>query len=192
MKIVDCRNLACPAPVINVKKALEEGTDLQILVDDGAPHENVARFLRNRNYQVIEQRDGIGWLLTISGTLGNVGLIPIPSSHGSRILLITSDRIGDGPEELGRLLMKNFIHTLLETKDIPSRIIFLNTGVFLTCEVSDVREALEKLHGAGVEIFSCGLCLDFFKLKDQLRAGTITNMLVTVESLLSAEQVIKL
>jgi intracellular sulfur oxidation DsrE/DsrF family protein len=75
---------------------------------------------------------------------------------------------------------------------MPNQIIFLNTGVFLSCEGSDVCEALEKLRGMGVEIFSCGICLDFFMLKDKLRAGTTTNMLVTVESLLSGGQVIKL
>jgi selenium metabolism protein YedF len=88
--------------------------------------------------------------------------------------------------------MKNIIHTLLETSELPSRMLFLNTGVFLTCEGSDVREALEKLQGMGVEIFSCGICLEFFKLKDKLRAGAVTNMLVTVESLLTAGLVIKL
>lgn len=192
MKTIDCRNLSCPAPVISVKRALEEGTDIQVLLDDGAPRENVTRFSRNRGYQVTEQRDGSAWILTISGTPETAAADSLSSPNGTRILLITSDRLGDGPEELGRLLMKNFIHTLLETSELPSRILFLNTGVFLSCEGSDVREALEKLSGMGVEIFSCGLCLDFFKLKEKLRAGATTNMLVTVESLLSAGQVIKL
>lgn len=191
MKTIDCRNQACPAPVINVKNALETENEILVIVDDGAARENVARFSRNRGYQVTEQQDDRGWTLTISGTADKKAAIPLPSSGGS-ILLITSDRLGDGPEELGRLLMKNFIHTLLESCKLPSKIIFLNTGVFMTCEGSDVREALEKLHGMGVEIFSCGICLDFFILKDKLRVGTTTNMLVTVESLLSAGQVIKL
>jgi hypothetical protein len=70
--------------------------------------------------------------------------------------------------------------------------LFLNTGVFLTCEGSDLLEALGKLHGMGVEVFSCGLCLDFFKIKEQLRAGATTNMLAIAEDLLSADHVIKL
>jgi selenium metabolism protein YedF len=192
IKIIDCRNQACPAPVINVKKALEEQNELQVLLDDGAPRENVARFSRNRGYSVTEKREGSGWLLTICGTPETDAVSPPQPSGNNRILMITSNRLGDGPEELGSLLMKNFIHTLLETSEIPSRILFLNTGVFLTCEGSDVQEALKKLHGMGVEIFSCGLCLDYFKLKDKLRAGATTNMLTTVESLLTAGQVIKL
>jgi selenium metabolism protein YedF len=162
-----------------------------VIVDDGAPRENVARFSRNRGYNVTEQQDGTSWVLTISGSPDKTGPTSLTSPDRDRILLITSDRLGDGPEELGRLLMKNLIHTLLETSVTPSRMLFLNTGVFLTCDGSDVLEALEKLQGMGTEIFSCGVCLEYFKLKDKLRAGAVTNMLVTVESLLTAGQVIK-
>jgi selenium metabolism protein YedF len=193
MKTIDCRNQACPAPVINVKHALEEGTEITALVDDGAPRENVARFARNRGYHVIEQKDATaGWRIMISSPSEKALSVSPPSAAGNSVLLITSDCLGNGPDELGKLLMKNFIHTLLEASQLPARILFLNAGVFLTCEGSDVCEALEKLHGMGVEIFSCGLCLDFFKLKDKLRVGSTTNMLVTVESLLTAGQVIKL
>jgi selenium metabolism protein YedF len=192
METIDCRNLSCPAPVINVKKALQEHAEIRVLLDDGAPRENVTRFSRNRGCRVTEERDGSGWILTISGSAGTVYSAPEAVSQGSRVVMITSDRLGDGPEELGRLLMRNFVHTLLETAELPSRMLFLNTGVFLTCEGSDVLEALGKLHGMGVEIFSCGLCLDFFTIKDKLRVGATTNMLATAEYLLSADSVIKL
>jgi len=192
MTTIDCRNLACPAPVITVKKALEEQTGLRVLLDDGAPRENVTRFARNRGCQVGEERDGSGWALTITSG-GKPAEKPATTAvSGEKVLLVTSDRLGDGPEELGRLLMKNFIHTLLETSDLPARMLFLNSGVFLTAEGSDVLEALEKLGGMGVEIFSCGLCLDFFKLKDKLKAGGTTNMLMIAESLLAAGQTIRL
>jgi len=192
METIDCRNQSCPAPVINVKKALQEHAELRVLLDDGAPRENVTRFSRNRGCQVTEERDGSGWVLTISGAADAAKPASGTVSQGSRVIMITSDRFGDGPEELGRLLMKNFIHTLLETGDLPTRMLFLNSGVFLTCEGSDVIEALGKLHGMGVEIFSCGLCLDFFKIKEKLRAGATTNMLAIAEYLLSDDIVIKL
>jgi selenium metabolism protein YedF len=192
METIDCRNLSCPAPVINVKKALQEHAEIRVLLDDGAPHENVTRFSRNRGCRVTEERDGPDWILTITGTANTLHPVSGDVSQGYRVVMITSDRLGDGPEELGRLLMKNFVHTLLETSELPNRMLFLNTGVFLTCEGSDVLEALEKLHGMGVEIFSCGLCLDFFKSKDKLRAGVTTNMLATAEYLLSADLVVKL
>lgn len=192
MHTIDCRNMACPAPVITVKKALLEQTELRVLLDDGAPRENVTRFARNRGFQVQEEQDGGNCALTISAGATSVPPGEAPARQGNRIILITSDLLGDGPQELGRLLMKNFIHTLLETRDTPAQIFFMNRGVLLTTEGSDVLEALEKIAGMGVEIFSCGLCLDFFDLKSKLKVGGTTNMLTTVESLLSAAQVVKL
>jgi len=192
METIDCRNLSCPAPVINVKKALQEHTEIRVFLDDGAPYENVTRFSRNRGCRVTEERDGSGWILTITSTAETACPVTTAVSQHNRLVMITSDRLGDGPEELGRLLMKNFIHILLETSELPNRMLFLNTGVFLTCEGSDIREALGKLHGMGVEIFSCGLCLDFFKIKEKLQVGATTNMLATAEYLLSADLVIKL
>ena len=134
METIDCRNLSCPAPVINVKKALQEHSEIRVLLDDGAPRENVTRFSRNRGCRVSEERDGSGWVLTISGSAGTVHPDPEAASQGSRVVMITSDRLGDGPEELGRLLMRNFVHTLLETAELPARMLFLNTRRF-----SDLR-----------------------------------------------------
>lgn len=193
MKTIDCRNMACPVPVITVKKALEEQGELEVLLDDGAPRENVGRFARNRGCRVSEQPDGAGgWRLAITAGEGSVKPDAGGAVNGERVLLIGSNRLGDGPEELGMLLMKNFIHTLLETAEPPSRILFLNTGVFLTTEGSDVLEALNKLGDMGVEILSCGLCLDFFGRKEKLGAGGTTNMLTIAESLLGAGRVITL
>jgi selenium metabolism protein YedF len=192
METIDCRNLSCPAPVINVKKALQEHAEIRVFLDDGASRENVTRFSRNRGCRVTEERDGPGWILTITGAADTARPVSDTVSQGGRVVMITSDRIGDGPEDLGRLLMKNFVHTLLETSELPNRMLFLNRGVFLTCEGSDILEALGKLHGMGVEIFTCGLCLDYFKIKEKLRAGATTNMLATAEYLLSADLVIKL
>ena len=193
MKIIDCRNMACPAPVISVKKALEEHGELQVLLDNGAPRENVGRFARNRGFQVSEEQIETGaWALSITSDVNITTSGTSRDLNSGRVLLITSNCLGEGPEELGRLLMKNFIHTLLETRDQPTSILFLNSGIFLTTDGSDVLEALEKLKGMGVEILSCGLCLDFFGCKEKLRVGGTTNMLSTAENLLSAAQVIKL
>jgi len=192
METIDCRNLACPAPVITVKKALQEHAEIRVYLDDGAPYENVTRFSRNQGCRITEEREGSGWALTIRAADLPAATLPEPPSPAERVMMITSDRLGEGPEDLGRLLMKNFIHTLLETSTLPARMLFLNTGVLLTTEGSDTLEALGKLQDMGVEIFSCGLCLDFFKIKDKLGVGTTTNMLATAECLLSAGLVIKL
>lgn len=192
MNTIDCRNMTCPAPVISVKKALETALELRILLDDGAPRENVTRFARNRGYKVNEERTESGWAITVTADAATTANPAVEAKQGEQMLLFTSDRLGEGPEELGRLLMKNFIHTLLETSDTPQRIFFMNSGVFLPCAGSDVHEALSKLADMGVEILSCGLCLDFFGLKEKERIGSITNMLTTAECMLSSARVIKL
>lgn len=193
MKRIDCRNMACPAPVISVKKALEELGELQVLLDNGAPRENVGRFARIRGFLVSEEQDETGgWALTITSNDNTKKTGDSKSLNSDRVMLITTDRLGEGPEELGRLLMKNLIHTLLETSDQPASMVFINSGIFLTTEGSEVLEALEKLQNMGVEVLSCGLCLDFFARKEELRVGGTTNMLSIAEHLLNAPQVIKL
>jgi selenium metabolism protein YedF len=192
MEMIDCRNQPCPAPVISVKKALQEHAEIRVLLDDGAPRENVTRFSRNRGCRVTEERDGSGWILTISASTDTALPASGTVSPRDRVIMITSDRLGDGTEELGRLLMKNFIHTLLESDRLPARMLFLNSGVFLTCAGAETLEALGKLRDLGVEIFSCGLCLDFFQLKEKLQVGSTTNMLAIADYLLSADSVIRL
>ena len=166
MKTIDCRNMACPLPVVTVKRALESsgGKPVRILLDDGAPRENVRRFAEGRGFDVEETSLADGFAFVIGGTGERV---PIAKTATERpaVILVGSDRLGDGPDELGRLLMKNFIITLLDVEKVPDRILFLNTGVFLTTEGSEVLEALESLGNRGVEVLSCGVCLDFFNRK---------------------------
>lgn len=193
MKTIDCRNMACPQPVVMVKRALEEnpGEPLNVLLDNGAPRENVSRFAVNRGLAVEETAIGGAFSLVISGMLPQTKEGAV-SKGGKTVMLVAADRLGDGPEELGRLLMKNFIITLLDVTAVPDLMLFVNTGVLLTTEGSEVIEALEKLGNRGVEIFSCGVCLDFFHRKDKLAAGTVTNMFTIAESMLQARSVIRI
>ena len=196
MKTIDCRGQACPAPVIATKKALEEsGTGIRVLVDDGAPRENVVRFVKNRGYQVVETAEADGWSLLVTGSTTaeeTPQSTVTATASGDRVLLITSNQLGDGSEELGYLLMKNFIFTLLETPQQPDRILFLNSGVLLATEGAETVEALKRLEERGVELLACGVCLDYFKKKDQLAVGQVTNMFSTAEHLLAAASVIRL
>jgi len=196
LKTIDCRNMACPQPVVTVKRALEEspGESLTVLVDGGAPRENVSRFAANRGLMVAEAPVEGGYSLVLSGNgiFPEVGKTNAPVGEGKSIMLVGSDRLGDGPEELGRLLMKNFMITLLDVTELPDRIFFINTGVLLTTAGSEIVEVLEKLENQGCEVFSCGVCLDFFHCKDKLVAGSVTNMFTIAESMLKARSVIRL
>jgi len=195
LKTIDCRDMACPAPVITTKRALEQfaGASITVYVDEGAARENVTRFATSRGYLLTETKLDNGYSLEIaSNPASENSKVAIRETGTGRFILVTSDRMGDGPEELGKLLMKNFIITLLDLPDLPDRIFFLNTGVHLTTEGSEVITALAKLNDLGVEIMSCGLCLDYFRKKDNLAVGAVTNLYNTAENLMLADSVIKL
>lgn len=195
MKTVDCRNMACPVPVVTTKRALEDaaGETVQVLVDPGAPRENVTRFAVNRGFQVEESAVEGGFALIISAAGGAAApAAKVTPRGGDSVMVIGSDRMGEGPEELGRLLMKNFLITLLDVSEPPDRIFFVNSGVLLATEGAETLEALEKLGNKGVEIMSCGLCLDFFHQKEKLKAGAVTNMFTIAENLTQAGSVIRL
>lgn len=193
MNSLDVRGMACPLPVVSVKRALESAQgELRVLLDDGAPRENVRRFAEGRGYQVQEEPLEGAFAFTISGADKKQETTVAVERSGATVMLIGSDRLGDGPEELGRLLMKNFIITLLDLAEVPDRMLFVNSGVLLTAQGSEVIEALEALGNRGVEVLSCGICLDFFKKKELLAAGGVTNMFTIAESMLQARSVVRL
>lgn len=96
-------------------------------------------------------------------------------------IMICTDSIGTGEEELGHSLMKSYIYSLTEVDDKPSCMMFLNKGIYLTTEGSPVLEMLKQLADEGVEILTCGACLDYYKLTDALSVGEVTNMYYNVE-----------
>jgi selenium metabolism protein YedF len=107
-------------------------------------------------------------------------------------MLVASDQLGSGDEALGQLLIASFINALPEAKPRPSKIMFINRGVMLTTEGSRVLDTLKQLEKDGVQIFSCGTCLNHYQLKEKLKVGQITNMYDTVNSLLNAEKVVRI
>jgi selenium metabolism protein YedF len=107
----------------------------------------------------------------------------------SKTILIQSDVLGRGNDELGQLLMANFLRLLGESKEKPATLIFWNTGVWLVAEGSWAQGHLKTLEEQGVEILACRTCLDFFGLTDKLAVGKPTNMSRSIESLLNTEMV---
>jgi len=114
------------------------------------------------------------------------------ASAGGTVFFITSSALGSGSQELGEILMRSFIYVIKEHRPLPARIFFLNSGVYLTTEGSTVLEDLLELEKMGVAILSCGTCLDYYRLKEKLQVGKITNMYDTVESLCAATKCISL
>jgi selenium metabolism protein YedF len=106
------------------------------------------------------------------------------------LLVIKSSGIGDGEPDLGQKLLNSFLNVLLETKNIPAKIIFMATGIFLTTEGSSVIDILEKFAANGSAILSCGTCLEYYGRKDKLIIGDPTNMKDTVNAMLSYKEIL--
>jgi len=106
------------------------------------------------------------------------------------VVVVTTDTFGQGDSTLGKLLMKNYIYALKELDNKPSSIIFLNRGVFLTTEGSEVINDLKELEKIGVEIISCGTCLDYYNLKEKLQVGSVGNMYTIAEKMSKSRAVV--
>jgi len=105
----------------------------------------------------------------------------------SKVLLVTSDVMGRGEDKLGELLMATFLRQLGDSQEKPTTIIFLNTGVRLTCHGSNVLTPIKNLEGQGVEILSCTTCLEYFNFREQLEVGNPTTMAKTIQLIMTAD-----
>jgi len=187
-KLVDCRGLACPQPVINTKKALEEADSdtITTIVDNDVARQNVTLFAKNAGHQVREQQKDGFYHLTINRGDASPPAIQDNESEaqtsasaqvGGTVYFITSNELGQGSPDLGEVLIKSLFTTLTDMNPPPSALLFLNTGVYLTCQGSPVQEQLETIQGTGTIILACGTCLEYYHLKEKLLFGNISNML---------------
>lgn len=190
---INNRGLDCPQPVINTKRALEEmeqGTVISI-VDNDAARENVTRFAENAGCQVKVEENNGEFYLTITKGEGTTPTKVVSASceTGSMVYLITSNTFGSGSEDLGETLMISFFNSLME-QPAPKGIMLVNSGVRLAIKHSRVLEQLNKLAERGTEVLACGTCLDYYKLKEQLALGRVTNMLEILENLTGEAKVV--
>lgn len=191
MKEIDARGLKCPEPVIITKKALEEIEEGQIIsvVDNTIAMENLSRLASGLNLKYeIDERDGC-YYVTINKTKNN-NKESLNEKKDNTVIVIDSNKLGSGNDELGEVLMKSYTYALTEISPLPKTMIFLNSGVKLTTEGSDVLDNIMKLQQAGVEIISCGTCLDFYGLKEKVKVGIVSNMYSIIENMNSATKVI--
>ena len=146
------------------------------------------RFAKSQGCKVkVSQKEGIFHI-----AISKAKPMQVESKRNDIVILITGDKFGTGDEKPCRVLMKSFLSTLCDSEAKPVKIILMNSAVKLATEGSDVLEALQLLEEQGVEIFSCGACLEYYKVKDALRAGKINDMYDTIQSLMSAGKVIKI
>ncbi len=199
-KTIDVRALDCPKPVIETQKAIKEAdvTELEILIGNPTAKENLKRFAETGKYayDLADHGDGTFTMVikkeageTVNEAADNfVATCDIPV--GGKTILIASDTLGKGEEELGKLLMKSFVYTLTQTEPYPEKVLLLNSAVRLSTQNEEIIEHLKDLESKGTKVFSCGTCLNFYQLAEELKVGAIGNMYDVVEALYAAPDTI--
>ncbi len=186
MKKVDAKGLECPQPVLLAKKALEETAAVEVSVDNETAVENLKRLGTKLNcgLNINDKEDGT---FTVTLTRSGEGKgssdtetrsLPVTGGNGSGslVVVISSERMGRGDDELGDILVRAFIHTLTELDEYPESIILYNSGVKLAVKDSPAADDLILLQEKGVDILVCGTCANYFEISDNLGAGRISNM----------------
>lgn len=189
-KEVDARGVACPKPVIMTKKALDEIVEgvITTIVDNEVAKENVSKLAKNSDFKFDIEKSGEDYHINITKGIveDTEDAVCTPNNFKDMTIVFGQDKMGKGSDELGNILIKGFIYTLTESLPFPSSLVFLNSGVKLTVEDSEVLEDLKKLEEEGVEILSCGTCLDYYNIKDKLQVGEISNMYNILEKIKNA------
>ena len=193
----------CPIPVVKTKNAIKELNGpgvVETLVDNEIAVQNLTKMAKQKGYGVKSEKLAENeYLVTME--IGDVDVsvdddaeevaCQIPSKKKNVVVVISSKTMGDGDAELGTTLMKGFIYALSQQDELPSTILFYNGGAAHTCEGSASLEDLKSMEAQGVEILTCGTCLNFYGLTEKLQVGGVTNMYVIAEKMTGADLVVK-
>ena len=180
----------CPKPVIMTKKALKEIESgvVEVSVDNITSKENVEKMAKEMGHTFETREEGNVFIITIT----KAGEKQENSSKEENIVIsIGSDKMGEGEDELGKILIKGFIYALTEAETLPKTVLLYNKGVLLASTFEDAVKDLKVLEERGVEILSCGTCANFYHVQDQIKVGTLTNMYTILERQMKATKVIK-
>ncbi len=192
----------CPIPVIKTKKAMQALTGpetIEVLVDNEIAVQNVSKMassgggkvssekLGENEYKIVIAMEGAPSAAETAGE----NAACIPDMRDNMVVVVSSDRMGSGNDELGKVLIKGFIFAVTQLDTLPKTMLFYNGGATITCEGSDSLEDLKSLEAQGVEILTCGTCLDYYGLKEKLAVGAVTNMYSIVEKMAGAGGILR-
>lgn len=200
--VVNAIGEQCPIPVVKATRALREMTGpgtLEVHVDNEIAVQNLTRMAGGHHLTAkAEKRGEREFVVTMEVTVpvgGTAAEEPemtcVPDQRGELVVAVDTDVMGRGNDELGRTLMKGFLFAVSQLPWLPKTILFYNGGAKLTVEGSDSLEDLKSMEARGVEILTCGTCLNFYGLTEKLAVGSATNMYSIVETLSGAGKVIK-
>ena len=196
---------ACPIPVVKTKNAIKElgGSGVvETLVDNEIAVQNLTKMANQKGYKVSSKKLSdrqYQVTMEIGENAADKQTAPteaesetcIPDARENTVVVIASATMGEGDPELGRLLMKGYLYALTQLDTLPKTLIFYNGGAALTCEGSASLEDLKSLEAQGVQILTCGTCLNHYGLTDSLKVGEVTNMYVIAETMAGAAKIVK-
>ena len=205
---LDERGKQCPRPVIDTKKALEScnpGETVEVLVDNEIAGQNLSKMAASKGLSAVSEKISdnefsvkiaVGQGVTpASGAADDSGEEPVACQPDSRkkgmTVVLSSNLMGHGDPELGKALMKGFVYALTQQDALPETILLYNSGAYLSCEGSDNLEDLKSLESQGVEILTCGTCLNFYGLSEKLQVGSVTNMYEIVERMTASKLLVR-
>jgi selenium metabolism protein YedF len=203
MRIIDTKGKQCPVPIIETRKALREnkaGEAIQVLTDNKTAFSNISRYLADNKikFNIVEE-NGV-WTFTITNDNGfsdstraeDYCEVPVADlKSGDYAVVISSQYMGQGDDELGLKLMKSFFVALSCLDSMPSSIMFYNSGVKITVNGSPVIDILRELENKGVEMLICGACVDHFKLHSLITVGKISDMYIITDKLSRTGNIIR-
>lgn len=202
-KTIDCRGMECPLPVVTAKKTIEGFTEdgsLLVQVDNETAVKNLTKFANSKNFTSTSEKLGEKeYQVKIqvkadpnAEAAEEITELPSPAeTSGKFTVVLSSNRMGNGDDDLGKALMKAFIFALTSQDQIPENLICYNSGAFLTCEGSDSLEDLKLLEEQGTKIITCGTCLNHYGLTEKLAVGSVSNMYEIVETQIKGGKIIK-
>ncbi|MBM0637438.1 sulfurtransferase-like selenium metabolism protein YedF [Campylobacter sp. VicNov18] len=186
---IDCRNLECPKPVVETKKALENLQNneiLEILLDSVISKNNVIKFLNSLNLCPNIEENGKQICIKVKKQE-----LEFSKSNAYSVLFLKTDKIGEG--ELGKTLLVGFLDTLKNIQNMPSKILCVNESVLINTNTQHAAyAAMKELENLGVEIISCGACLEFFQKSNELKIGSIGNAYEILNELCTKAKIISL
>ncbi|KGP76272.1 response regulator SirA [Desulfosporosinus sp. Tol-M] len=203
-KILDARGKTCPIPVVETNKVLatlQEGDSVEVTVDNFIAVQNLSKMAEQKHLIVTSEKiDEDNYLVTLTVTAASSNettkaaeeTVCIPDSRLERtVVVLSSNKMGEGDEKLGLTLMKGFIYALTEQDRLPETVLLYNNGAKLSVQGSDSLADLKLLESQGVEILTCGTCLNHYGLTEKLGVGSVTNMYVIVEKQIRATKIVK-
>lgn len=196
---VDGKGLLCPQPLILTRKALkksETGESLVVECDNRTAYQNIITYLEDQALSPAgTEMNGLFRIEVINEPTLKDEAVQITAGVGVKssayVVVVSSDRMGEGDPQLGTILMKGFLNALNEQPVLPTHLVFYNAGAKMATKDSGVYSSLQLLEESGVQILVCGTCADFYGIKEQLGVGKISNMFTITETMAKAGHVVR-